>query len=153
MVHLKMNNDNVGASYLAADHRVLQEAERMHRTEGGMSVIHMQIPPELSVRMAEMAGREGRMKEEQRRRETEERGKALQAHRNKCFDELEEYYSQRCISSATNTETLTKLARQLKQIKQIRQDPTRPPPEYHWDKVTTNIPVSNTDVEVRFAKR
>ena len=62
MVQLKMRGDNVGAAQLAQDLRVLQEAERMHQTQGGMSVIHMEIPPDLSVRLQEMAGREGKLK-------------------------------------------------------------------------------------------
>ena len=76
MVQFKIDNDNVSAAQLFQDLRVLQQAERMHREEGGMSVINLQIPPDLSVRLKEMAGREGKLKEEQRRKELEEKRRA-----------------------------------------------------------------------------
>jgi len=149
MVKFKVANDNAVASQLACDLRVLQEAEKMHHTEGGMSVIHMEIPPDLSVRLEEIAGREGRLKAEAQRRQLEEKRRTEQKRREACFDEVEAYFSQLLISSANNKQTLQKLGRQLKLIKQVRADPTRPPPVYHWEKIANRVPVSNDDVEVR----
>ena len=114
-----------------------------------MAVIHLEIPPELSVRMAQIAGREGRLKEQKRRQLLEEELRARLEHRNKAFDEVEAYYSQLLISNAKNTRALKKYGMTLKAIKQGRKDPNRPPPQYHYDTEVQRIPVCNEDIGVR----
>ena len=95
-----------------------------------------------------MAGREFQEKEKQVRQQIISKREAEKERREKAFDEVEQYY-RGLLRKGQNKKLLTKYAQYLKGVQARRSDASRPPPVYHWEKVTNTRAVKNEDLSVR----